>query len=54
VYWKQAAQEIDQNKAEKLLTPGAYQPRTSNKIKLAAAMQTIQIMYNMQEAITKT
>lgn len=54
VYWKQAAQEIDQNKAEKLLTPGAYQPRTTNKIKLAAAMQTIQIMYNMQEAITKT
>lgn len=54
VYWKQAAQEIDQSKAEKLLTPGAYQPRTTNKIKLAAAMQTIQIMYNMQEAITKT
>lgn len=54
MYWKQAAQEIDQSKAEKLLTPGAYQPRTNNKIKLAAAMQTIQIMYNMQEAITKT
>ena len=54
VYWKQATQEIDQNKAEKLLIPGAYQPRTTNKIKLAAAMQTIQIMYNMQEAITKT
>lgn len=54
LYWKQAAQEIDQSKAEKLLIPGAYQPRTTNKIKLAAAMQTIQIMYNMQEAITKT
>lgn len=54
VYWKQAMQDIDQNKAEKLLTPGAYQPRTTHKIKLAAAMQTIQILYNMQEAITKT
>lgn len=54
MYWKQAAREIDQSKAEKLLTPGAYQPRTKNKTKLAAAMQTIQVMYNMQEAITKT
>jgi len=53
-YLKDTQKDIDTKKAEQLVSPGAYQPKTKNKIYLAAAMQTIQVIYNMQEAITKT
>ncbi|MES2332680.1 MAG: PSD1 and planctomycete cytochrome C domain-containing protein [Bacteroidota bacterium] len=53
-YWKDAQKEMDLKKADQLITVGAYQPKTKNKINLAAAMQTIQVIYNMQEAITKS
>lgn len=41
-------------KAEKLAKAGYYKPVVSSKADLAALMQTIQIIYNMEEAITKT
>ena len=44
----------DQKKAATLIEPGAYKPKTKQIVDLAAAMQTIQVIYNMQEAITKT
>ena len=53
-YWNTTQKETDEKKADKLIQVGAYQPKTKNKIHLAATMQTIQVIYNMQEAITKT
>jgi hypothetical protein len=55
-YWNESKGLIEKNPviAEKIISPGAYQPKTKNKITLAATMETIQIIYNMQEAITKT
>jgi hypothetical protein len=53
-YWKDAQKEMDLKKADQLMTVGSYQPKTKNKIHLAVTMQTIQVIYNMQEAITKT
>ncbi len=55
-YWEEAKKQFDQNKtkAEKTISVGAYQPKTKNSASLATAMQAIQIIYNMQEAITKT
>jgi hypothetical protein len=44
----------DQKKAATLIEPGTYKPKTKQIVDLAAAMQTIQVIYNMQEAITKT
>ena len=40
--------------ARKIISVGNYQSVTKDTILLAAAMQAIQVMYNMQEAITKT
>lgn len=40
--------------AEKLVKVGQYQPLTANKEALAAMMQVMQVIYNMEEAITKT
>lgn len=55
-YWNQAKQEwIGKSKEwDKTLSIGAYQPKSKNKLDLVVSMQTIQLMYNMQEAITKT
>jgi hypothetical protein len=55
-YWKDAKEELDKNKSrtDKMIGIGVYQPRSKNKTDLATMMQTIQIIYNMQEAITKT
>lgn len=55
-YWKDAHREMSSKPKEwnKLLLIGAYQPKSTNKLNLVVAMQTIQLMYNMQEAITKT
>ncbi len=55
-YWTNAKQDIGKEKdaAGKIIQPGVYRPKTTDKILLAATMQTIQIIYNMQEAITKT
>lgn len=55
-YWDQAKKQWDGKSKEwdKTLSIGAYQPKTKNKLDLVVSMQTIQLMYNMQEAITKT
>jgi len=41
-------------KAEKIIKVGYYKPVVSSEINLAALMQTLQVIYNMEEAITKT
>ncbi len=55
-YWEQAVAELRKNpeNARKIISVGNYQSVTKDTILLAAAMQAIQVMYNMQEAITKT
>jgi hypothetical protein len=55
-YWKdqQAFYKKDLKAAEKLLHVGTYKPQTSSKADLAALMQVMQVIYNMEEAITKT
>ena len=55
-YWNGSKASIEKNAsdADKIIRPGAYKPKTTNKVNLAATMETIQIIYNMQEAITKT
>ena len=55
-YYKEQLSVFTQNpaKAEKLTKVGFYKPVVSSKKHLAALMQTIQIIYNMEEAITKS
>lgn len=55
-YWEQAQKQWNGKSKEwdKTLSIGAYQPKTKNKLALVVGMQTIQLIYNMQEAITKT
>jgi hypothetical protein len=40
--------------AEKFVNVGFYKPSSKNKETLAALMQVMQVIYNMEEAITKT
>ncbi|MGN6619109.1 MAG: DUF1549 and DUF1553 domain-containing protein, partial [Ilyomonas sp.] len=40
--------------AEKELKVGEYKPKTSSKTELAAMMHVMEVIYNMEEAITKT
>ena len=40
--------------ADKIVKVGYYKASSTSKIKLAALMKAIQVMYNMEEAITKT
>jgi hypothetical protein len=56
VYWEDAKKQLNGKTIEldKTISIGAYQPKTKNKLDLVLGMQTIQLMYNMQEAITKT
>lgn len=55
-YWVQALTDLKKNpeNAGKIISVGNYVALTKNKVELAVAMQTIQVIYNMQEAITKT
>ena len=55
-FYEETKKELlkDKKKAATLIETGAYQARTKQIVDLAAAMQTIQVIYNMQEAITKT
>ncbi len=56
IFWKDMQKEIKANgkKVEKIIAVGSYKPRTKNMVDLAVAMQVVQVIYNMQEAITKT
>lgn len=40
--------------ADKILKVGEYKAKTTGKTALAATMQMVQVIYNMEEAITKT
>ncbi len=42
------------DKVDQLLKVGRYKPLTTSKKELAALMQVIEVIYNMEEAITKT
>jgi len=55
-FYEETKKELtkDKKKVATLIEPGLYQPKTKQIVDLAAAMQTIQVIYNMQEAITKT
>jgi len=55
-FYEETKKELtkDKKKVATLIEPGSYQPKTKQIVDLAAAMQTIQVIYNMQEAITKT
>ena len=55
-YWEQALRTIqkDPAAARQQLSVGNYQARYQDVLQLAVAMQSIQIIYNLQEAITKT
>ena len=51
---KQAWFTADEKSAKKITVVGQYKPVSKNAIALAALMQVIELMYNMEEAITKT
>ena len=51
---KQAYFKNDIKLAEKTIAVGQYKPLNKNTVALAALMQMIQVIYNMEEAITKT
>src|SRR5215203_729277 len=55
-YYKEQLEAFRKNnkEAEKILKIGYYKPVITSKPKLAAMMQTMQVIYNMEEAITKT
>jgi hypothetical protein len=55
-YWTQAQEQLKNNPAaaQQLMQAGNYKARTTQLSQLAIAMQSIQIIYNLQEAITKT
>jgi len=55
-YWKEKLVYFSANPkaADKILKVGEYKPTTKSKPELAAMMQVMQVIYNMEEAITKT
>jgi hypothetical protein len=55
-YWQQAEQEVKKNPTlvQQQMSVGNYRTRSRDLFRLAVAMQSIQIIYNLQEAITKT
>ena len=55
-YLQETKKELksNQSKVEKIIAVGKYVPKAKNNTDLAATMQMIQVIYNMQEAITKT
>ena len=55
-YLQQRQSFFKANSAEaaKIIKAGEYKPHSKNNAELAALMQVIQVIYNMEEAITKT
>ena len=55
-YLQQMQSIFKANSAEaaKIIKAGEYKPHSKNNAELAALMQVIQVIYNMEEAITKT
>ena len=56
VYLQETKKDLksNQSKVAKIIAVGKYVPKAKNNIDLASTMQMIQVIYNMQEAITKT
>ncbi len=55
-YWNEKQSYFANNKklADKTIAVGQYKPVTKDNAALAALMQVIEVIYNMEEAITKT
>ena len=54
-YYNEQLKAINKQDATKLLDVGEYPiPENLNKVNLAAMMEVIDTMYNMEETITKT
>lgn len=54
-YYARELKSMNAQKAEKLIAVGEYPlPEKADKVKLAAIMQVIQAIYNLEETITKT
>ena len=55
-YWKrrEAYFKANPKEADKIVKVGEYKPKAKSNIDLAAIMQVMQVIYNMEEAITKT
>jgi hypothetical protein len=55
-YWKEreAYFKAHPKEADKIVSVGEYKPRAKSNVELAAMMQVMQVIYNMEEAITKT
>jgi len=55
-YWKEQQAYFSSNPAavKKTLQVGEYKPTTESRANLAAMMRVMQVIYNMEEAITKT
>ena len=51
---RQAFFKVHPAEAAKIIKAGEYKPHSKSNTELAALMQVIQVMYNMEEAITKT
>ena len=55
-YWKERQSYFKANtkEADKIVKIGEYKPKVKSNADLAAMMQVMQVIYNMEEAITKT
>jgi hypothetical protein len=55
-YWKERHDSLAANAdaANKVIKVGEYKPAFKSNVDLAAMMQVMQVIYNMEEAITKT
>ncbi|WP_018615590.1 PSD1 and planctomycete cytochrome C domain-containing protein [Segetibacter koreensis] len=55
-YWKERHDSFAANPdaANKVIKVGEYKPAVKSNVDLAAMMQVMQVIYNMEEAITKT
>lgn len=55
-YWKERQEyfKAHPKEADKIVKVGEYKPKAKSNVDLAAMMQAMQIIYNMEEAITKT
>jgi hypothetical protein len=55
-YWKERQEyfKAHPKEADKIVKVGEYKPKAKSNVDLAAVMQVMQVIYNMEEAITKT
>ena len=51
---RQSYFKANPKEADKIIKVGEYKPKVKSNTDLAAMMQVMQVIYNMEEAITKT